>query len=204
MKGQPRNPGARTLARWSVVGSSTFETANWSAAGASGGEYSKVERLLLSESLLRQGRNAVSQDCPSSLTILSPLAAFAPTAQIPAFWWALLVCIHQRSSPARRSGMAENRLQIFRTAVAELGDVPTDQLVAFIQQKYAVRIEPKYVPFYKATIRDKDSQKPSSPASQPPSETTPGQQATEQSVATTPVSSPETDASKVQSEVQAA
>jgi hypothetical protein len=77
-------------------------------------------------------------------------------------------------------------------------------LVAFIQQKYGVRIEPKYVPFYKATLRDKDSQKPGPQASQPPSETTPGQQGTEQPVATTTVSSPESDASAVQSEAQAA
>jgi hypothetical protein len=100
--------------------------------------------------------------------------------------------------------MPANRLQIFRTAVVELGDVPTEQLVAFIQQKYGVRIEPKYIPFYKATIRDKDSQKPGSPAGQPSSETTPGQQGTEPSVATSTVSSPESDASAVQSEAQAA
>lgn len=47
-----------------------------------------------------------------------------------------------------------NRMEIFRQAFSELGDAPSQDLSSFIQQKYGVTIEPKFVPLFKATIRD--------------------------------------------------
>jgi hypothetical protein len=46
-----------------------------------------------------------------------------------------------------------NRMEIFRQALSELGDAPSQDLSSFIEQKYGVKIEPKFVPFFKATIR---------------------------------------------------
>jgi hypothetical protein len=47
-----------------------------------------------------------------------------------------------------------NRMEIFRQAFSELGDAPSQDLSSFIEQKYGVKIEPKFVPLFKATIRD--------------------------------------------------
>ena len=47
-----------------------------------------------------------------------------------------------------------DRMEIVRQALVELGDAPSQDLSSFIEQKYGVRIEPKFVPLFKATIRD--------------------------------------------------
>jgi predicted SprT family Zn-dependent metalloprotease len=40
-----------------------------------------------------------------------------------------------------------------RYALAELGDVSANALCAFVEQKHGVRIEPRFIPVYKASIR---------------------------------------------------
>jgi hypothetical protein len=50
--------------------------------------------------------------------------------------------------------MLMERMEIVRQALVELGDAPSQELSSFIEQKYGVKIEPKYVPLFKATIRD--------------------------------------------------
>jgi hypothetical protein len=47
-----------------------------------------------------------------------------------------------------------NRMKIFRQALSELGDAPSQEMSSFIEKKYGVKIEPKFVPLFKATIRD--------------------------------------------------
>jgi len=46
------------------------------------------------------------------------------------------------------------RMELIRQALLELGDAPSQDLSSFIEQKYGVKIEPKFVPLFKATIRD--------------------------------------------------
>ncbi len=47
-----------------------------------------------------------------------------------------------------------DRLEAFRLALAEIGDVSAAELATHIQKKYGVIIEPRFVPVYKAAIRD--------------------------------------------------
>jgi hypothetical protein len=50
--------------------------------------------------------------------------------------------------------MQMERMEMVRQALVELGDAPSQDLSSFIEQKYGVRIEPKFVPLFKATIRE--------------------------------------------------
>jgi len=47
------------------------------------------------------------------------------------------------------------KLELVRLALQELGDVPAQELSAFIARRHGVTIEPKYLPIFKASIRDK-------------------------------------------------
>jgi hypothetical protein len=42
-----------------------------------------------------------------------------------------------------------------RLALAEIGEAPSADLAAFIEQRYGVRIDPNFIPIYKASVRDK-------------------------------------------------
>lgn len=46
-------------------------------------------------------------------------------------------------------------LALVQQALQELGDVPALELSSFIERKHGRRIDPKFVPIFKATIRDK-------------------------------------------------
>ena len=43
-----------------------------------------------------------------------------------------------------------------RLALGKLGDRPSAHLAAFIEQRYGIRIDPKFIPIYKASVRDKE------------------------------------------------
>jgi hypothetical protein len=49
-----------------------------------------------------------------------------------------------------------NRTELFRLALAEIGDAPSAELSSFIQGKYGVRIDPRYIPVLRATLQDKE------------------------------------------------
>lgn len=48
------------------------------------------------------------------------------------------------------------KMEAFRLAVAEVGDVPVEQLSRHIEQKYGVRIEPQYIPLFRASLQDRE------------------------------------------------
>lgn len=48
-----------------------------------------------------------------------------------------------------------DKLELVQIALRELGDVSAQELSAFIEQKHGVKIEPKFIPVYKASLRDK-------------------------------------------------
>jgi hypothetical protein len=49
-----------------------------------------------------------------------------------------------------------DKLEIVRMALRELGEANAQALSAFIDERFNVKIEPKYIPLFKASIRDKD------------------------------------------------
>jgi len=48
-----------------------------------------------------------------------------------------------------------DKLELVQSALRELGDVSAQELSAFIEQKHGVKIEPKFIPIFKASLRDK-------------------------------------------------
>jgi len=48
-----------------------------------------------------------------------------------------------------------DKLEMVRLALQELGDVPAQELAAFIERQHGVRIEPKFLPVFKASLRNK-------------------------------------------------
>jgi predicted SprT family Zn-dependent metalloprotease len=50
--------------------------------------------------------------------------------------------------------MPIDRMEAFRQAVIALGDASAEQLCSFIQARHGLRIEPKFIPFFWASLRD--------------------------------------------------
>jgi hypothetical protein len=49
-----------------------------------------------------------------------------------------------------------DKLEIVQRALRELGEANAQALSVFIDERFNVKIEPKYIPLFKASIRDKD------------------------------------------------
>lgn len=49
-----------------------------------------------------------------------------------------------------------SQIEAFRLAIAQIGDAPSADLSSFIQDKYGVRIDPRFVPVIRATLQDKE------------------------------------------------
>jgi hypothetical protein len=62
-----------------------------------------------------------------------------------------------------------------RLALAEVGDVSSADLAAFIERQYRLRIDPRFMPIFRATVRDKErlQQARAAPVSLPPEGPTP-------------------------------
>jgi len=45
------------------------------------------------------------------------------------------------------------KLEMVQAALSELGGTSAENLVAFVEKKFGVTIEPKFIPLYKATLR---------------------------------------------------
>jgi predicted SprT family Zn-dependent metalloprotease len=48
-----------------------------------------------------------------------------------------------------------DRIEMVQVALQELGDVANEKLATFVQKRFGVRIESRYMPLYRASIRDK-------------------------------------------------
>jgi hypothetical protein len=59
----------------------------------------------------------------------------------------------ERSSPMKDLPTKEEAV---RVALAELGDAPAPEVAAFIERKYGVRIDPRFLPVFKATLRARE------------------------------------------------
>jgi hypothetical protein len=49
-----------------------------------------------------------------------------------------------------------DKLEAVRLALAECGEVAHDELVALVESRFGVKIEPKFLPLLKAILRDKE------------------------------------------------
>jgi hypothetical protein len=49
-----------------------------------------------------------------------------------------------------------DKMEAFRRAVAEWGEVTPEHLASLIERRYGVRIEPRYIPLFRATAKDLD------------------------------------------------
>jgi len=47
------------------------------------------------------------------------------------------------------------KLELVQIALRELGEVTARELSAFIEKTHGVKIEPKFIPLFKASIRDR-------------------------------------------------
>ncbi len=47
-----------------------------------------------------------------------------------------------------------SRTKLFRLALAEFPDAPAAELLSFIQEKYGVRIDPRFIPVLRASLQD--------------------------------------------------
>jgi hypothetical protein len=45
--------------------------------------------------------------------------------------------------------------EIVHQAIARLGAVPNEELVAFVEREYGIRIEPRFVPVFRASLRSR-------------------------------------------------
>jgi hypothetical protein len=45
-------------------------------------------------------------------------------------------------------------MELFRRAVAEIGDASAAELSAHLEKKHGVKIEPAFIPLFKATLQD--------------------------------------------------
>jgi hypothetical protein len=48
-----------------------------------------------------------------------------------------------------------DKLELVQLALREIGDVSSKELSEFIEKQHGVRIEPKFIPLFKASLRDK-------------------------------------------------
>ena len=51
---------------------------------------------------------------------------------------------------------ALSKEELVRLALAQLGDVPAPTLAAFIEREHGVKIDTKFLPFFKASLRGKE------------------------------------------------
>ena len=49
-----------------------------------------------------------------------------------------------------------NMIEAVRLALAELGNVKSEELAAFVKDRYGLTVQPRFVPVIKATLRDKE------------------------------------------------
>lgn len=49
-----------------------------------------------------------------------------------------------------------NRLELVQQAMAEIGDANPEAFSQFLERRFGMKIDPKYIPLYKATLRDKE------------------------------------------------
>ena len=47
-----------------------------------------------------------------------------------------------------------NPMELFRSAVAEIGDASAAELSAHLEKKHGVKIEPAFIPVFKATLKE--------------------------------------------------
>jgi len=52
--------------------------------------------------------------------------------------------------------MEHDKLELVRQALAELGDVSAEELATFIERRHGLRIDPRYIPLMRASLRGRE------------------------------------------------
>ena len=52
--------------------------------------------------------------------------------------------------------MANDKLELVRQALAVVGDASPEELAAFIETRHGIRIEPRFIPIIRASLRELD------------------------------------------------
>ena len=52
--------------------------------------------------------------------------------------------------------MEKDKEELVRQALAEVGEESSEELARFIEQHYGVRIDPRFVPVLRASLRERD------------------------------------------------
>jgi hypothetical protein len=52
--------------------------------------------------------------------------------------------------------MKMTKVDMMREAMKKLGDAPAEALAGYIESNYGVKIEPKFVPILKASVRERE------------------------------------------------
>jgi hypothetical protein len=48
------------------------------------------------------------------------------------------------------------KLEAYRLVVAEAGNVSAEQLASLIEQRFGLKIEPKYIPLFNASVQEQE------------------------------------------------
>ena len=54
-------------------------------------------------------------------------------------------------------------MELFRSAIAEIGDASAAELSVHVENKHGVKIEPAFIPVFKATLKENGTDQQNSP-----------------------------------------
>lgn len=52
--------------------------------------------------------------------------------------------------------MPVDRMEAFRTIIAEVGEVSAEQLCALMEQRFGIKMLPQFIPVFRACLREKE------------------------------------------------
>jgi hypothetical protein len=60
------------------------------------------------------------------------------------------------------------KLDMVKEALGQLGEVSAQEISAFVESKYGVKIDPAFIPVYRATLKDKERMEKARRRNEPP------------------------------------
>ncbi len=67
-----------------------------------------------------------------------------------------------------------DKMEAFRRTVAQIGNAPAEVISLHLREKYGVTIEPKFIPFFRASLQDRERAARLRQQAQPVGETSKG------------------------------
>jgi hypothetical protein len=63
------------------------------------------------------------------------------------------------------------KLEMVREALNQLGEVSAHEISAFVESEYGTKIDPAFIPIYRATLKDKERMEKARHRNEPPDPT---------------------------------